>query len=351
MTSNFGPLTGEGTAVTTGTPLKLITELQTQIHRCLDEFVTGEPFALVDFPNIRNVGDSAIWVGEIAYLRSRNVERPAYVCTMHDYSDHDLRAHVPNGPIFIHGGGNFGDLWIGHQDFRERLLERWRGRPIIQFPQSIYYRSKVRATQTARAISRHGAFTLLVRDEESLYFAQKHFDCRAILCPDMALCIGAVLGPEPELPVLALLREDKEKSGWRDPTALKGVPVEDWISEPWLPVRIAQAVGMASALGTMDPMRMRLARFNSAARQRFGRGIRQIGRARTLVTDRLHVHILSLLLGRPHAVLDNAYGKIGRFMAAFAGRTPLAYRAQSLADAVEWARKQGSNESAVRSAA
>jgi pyruvyl transferase EpsO len=59
-----------------------------------------------------------------------------------------------------------------------------------------------------------------------------------------------------------------------------------------------------------------------------------------VVTDRLHVHILSLLQGKAHAVLDNSYGKIARFMAAFTGTTDLAYRARSLPDAIEWARAQ-----------
>ncbi|MGO7998139.1 exopolysaccharide biosynthesis protein, partial [Rhizobium ruizarguesonis] len=58
------------------------------------------------------------------------------------------------------------------------------------------------------------------------------------------------------------------------------------------------------------------------------------------VTDRLHVHICSLLLGLPHAVLDNIYGKILRFMNAFSGGTDLSYKATSLEDGIEWARGQ-----------
>ncbi len=333
------------------TPFKLIADLQSRIHSCLDEFITGEPLAIVDFPNIRNVGDSAIWLGEWAYLMSRKVRRPAYVSTMHDFSDAELDARTSSGPIFIHGGGNFGDIWVAHQDFRERILKRWPGRPVIQFPQSIHYKSQERADETARVIDRHGNFTLLVRDEESRAFAEKRFNCRVMLCPDMALCIGPLRGnAEPELPVLAMLREDLEKAGTHDLSLLHGVPVEDWISEPWLPVRLAKAMGMAGAIATFDPMQVRLGRFNAAARQRFGRGIRQIGRARAIVTDRLHVHILSLLLGRPHAVLDNSYGKIARFMAAFTGGTDLTYRATSLADALEWARSR-STDANVRSAA
>jgi exopolysaccharide biosynthesis predicted pyruvyltransferase EpsI len=319
--------------------LTLIDELQAKVHACLSEFFTGAPFALVDFPNIRNVGDSAIWLGEIAYL-DRLHASPSYVSEMRDFSPAALNARVPEGPIFIHGGGNFGDIWLGHQNFRERILRTWPGRPVIQFPQSIHYSSLTRAEETARVIAAHRNFTLLVRDEESLQFANKHFDCRTLLCPDMALCIGAFEPPRPEIPILAMLREDREKASPHDLSAFPGIPVEDWISEPFLPVRLAKARGITSALGSLDPQRMRLGKFNAAARQRFGRGMRQIGRGRVVVTDRLHVHILSLLQGKPHAVLDNSYGKIARFMAAFTGTTELAYRASSLRDAIEWARAQ-----------
>src|SRR5690606_13777372 len=118
------------------------------------------------------------------------------------------------------------------------------------------------------------------------------------------------------------------------------VPVEDWITESRSRVRLAKAIGAASAVLTLQPDELALKTLDAAARNRFGRGIAQIARGAALVTDRLHVHICSLLLGRPHAVLDNSYGKIRRFMDAFSGDTALCYRASSLADAIDWAREQ-----------
>ncbi|WP_276524270.1 polysaccharide pyruvyl transferase family protein, partial [Enterobacter hormaechei] len=47
------------------------------------------------------------------------------------------------------------------------------------------------------------------------------------------------------------------------------------------------------------------------ARRRVERGLRLLSRGERIVTDRLHGHILSLLLGIPHVVLDNDYGKLG----------------------------------------
>ena len=321
--------------------LDLIAGLKGMIHDCLKDHVsTDEPLAILDFPDIRNCGDSAIWLGEMAYLREQFGKRPAYVSRMDDFSAEDLEQIMPTGPIFIHGGGNFGDLWDAHQDFRERVLERFPDRPIVQFPQSIHYKSQERVQESARAIGRHKNFLLLVRDEESREFAEKHFDCQVRLCPDMAFCIGPVEPAQPQFPVLAMLRSDLEKSIDTDGAANPGIPQEDWISESATSVRVSKAFGATSALLSLKPAEIRLRKLDAAAHNRFRRGIRQISRGRAVVTDRLHVHICSLLLGRPHAVLDNNYGKIRRFMAAFSGGSDLSYKATSLDDGITWARAQ-----------
>jgi pyruvyl transferase EpsO len=328
--------------------LALIARLQDTIHGRLKAHIpSDEPVAILDFPDIRNCGDSAIWLGEMAYLKARYGKRPAYVSRMDDFSAEDLERAMPAGPIFIHGGGNFGDIWGAHQDFRECVLERFPDRAVIQFPQSIHYQSARRIEESARAIGRHRNFTLMVRDEESKAFAEKHFDCAVDLCPDMAFAIGPVEPTPAEFPVLAMLRADREKAGDADLSAWPDLPVEDWISESAASVRAAKAFGAASALLALKPAQRRLAKLDAAAHNRFRRGIRQISRGQAIVTDRLHVHICSLLIGRPHAVLDNSYGKVRRFMAAFSGGTDLSHLAASLDDGIAWARRRADVKAAA----
>ncbi|AGB74903.1 MULTISPECIES: polysaccharide pyruvyl transferase family protein [Rhizobium] len=320
---------------------QLIAKLDNMIHDCLKDYISNdEPLAILDFPDIRNCGDSAIWLGEMAYLNRRYGKRPAYVSRIDDFSPEQLDRTMPTGPIFIHGGGNFGDIWDAHQDFRERVLERFPNRQVIQFPQSIHYKSQARIEESARVIGRHKHFVLLVRDEESKEFAHKHFDCEVRLCPDMAFSIGPIRPEAPEFPVLAMLRSDLEKVGEANLSAYPDIPKEDWTTESAKRVRISKAIGAATALMALKPAEIRLRKLDAAAHNRLRRGIRQISRGQAIVTDRLHVHICSILLGRPHAVLDNSYGKIRRFMAAFSGGTDLAYRATSLDDGIAWARHQ-----------
>jgi pyruvyl transferase EpsO len=60
--------------------------------------------------------------------------------------------------------------------------------------------------------------------------------------------------------------------------------------------------------------------FDSMARERVEFGYSVVSSGRVLVTDRLHGHILALLLEVPHVVVDTGYGKIRRFNEAFSGR-------------------------------
>jgi exopolysaccharide biosynthesis predicted pyruvyltransferase EpsI len=303
--------------------------------------VGGEAaFALVDFPEHANVGDSAIWVGTTAYFSTHRAREPRYVASIDSYSEGALRAAVPEGPIFVHGGGNFGDLWPRHQEFREHLLDRFPDREIIQLPQSIHYDDPAGAEATARAIGRHGKFRLFVRDQPSYDFAAARFDCQISLCPDMALFIGALEREAPAVDVFYLLRTDKERS-IREDAGRAGYTfqVADWLVERRLSVEAPRLLGVLRGMrrGGWDRLALRAASYEAAARARVLRGCRLLSCGRVVITDRLHAHLLSLLLGIPHAVLDNSYGKLGRFLDAWTGGAAGVHYATSTDDAEDWA--------------
>src|SRR3546814_20880433 len=102
---------------------------------CSSDLLPSGKLALVDFPDHSNVGDSAIWLGEMAYLRKNN-RLPAYHSAIADFDDEACRAAIGDGPILIHGGGNMGTLWPKHEAFRPPLLRPHRGHPIVTMPQS-----------------------------------------------------------------------------------------------------------------------------------------------------------------------------------------------------------------------
>lgn len=294
----------------------------------------GQDFALLDIPEHGNIGDSAIHAGELSFFDAHVRRRAKCVCTWNADMDR-LSGQLPaEGPIFLHGGGNFGDLWQNHQTFRHAVLDRFRGRKIVQLPQSIHYRDPAGIAETARLIAAHGNFTLLVRDRPSHDLARQHFDCEVVLCPDAAMMLWKIdTGIAPQADVLVALRDDVEavQDDARD-WLRSHYPSRDWVDvDVWtLPIRTVWKL-VRSLPDNRLGMAWREAMYRHQSRKRVMAGARQLAQGRLIVTDRLHMHIISSLIRRPHVVLDNSYGKIGRYIEAF-GQDDLTTRVTSLDD-------------------
>lgn len=311
---------------------QLADELASRFADTLDAVLPPGPPALVDFPDHSNVGDSAIWLGEMAYLRSRG-RMPAYLSALADFDDAEAVKAIGEGPILIHGGGNMGTVWPKHEAFRLHLLRTHRGRPIVQLPQSIHYADPTAAAEMASAIAAHGRFTLLVRDARSFDFAQRHFGCPVHLCPDAALMLGRQQRLAPEVPVFALLRTDHERAAEAEEPLPPGIAAGDWLDEDPAQKRYLRLSLKLHRLVTRDPMARRALRQRRLAEWRLRRGLTMLSRGEMVVTDRLHAHILSLLLDIPHVLLDNSYGKVAGFAGQWTGSYEGLLRAESRADA------------------
>jgi exopolysaccharide biosynthesis predicted pyruvyltransferase EpsI len=303
----------KGPHLTSASADHVVATLADRFASTLDRVLPAGDLALVDFPDHSNVGDSAIWLGEIAYLR-RAGRMPAYVSALGTHDDAAMAAAIGAGTILIHGGGNFGTLWPKHEAFRLQMLRRHRDRAIVQMPQSIHYDAPERADEMAAAIRDHGRFTLLVRDAKSLAFARARFDCAVELCPDAALMLGRLPRPARAVtPVFALLRTDHERANGVDADPPAGVIADDWLEED---TRERSRIRMALKLRRLvvrDPQARQLSRQRMLAEWRVRRGLAMLAQGETVVTDRLHAHILSLLLDIPHVLLDNSYGKVAGF--------------------------------------
>lgn len=300
------------------------------------------PYALIDFPDHPNVGDSAIWMGTRAWTEAALGRAPALVAPM---ADGLAGLEAVDGAVLLHGGGNFGDVWPAHQDYRIAVLDARKGRPVIQMPQSIHFAEPARIDATARAIDAHGAFTLLVRDRESLALAEARFPCDVRLCPDMAFGMGPLRRRgAADLDVLLVLRTDHERVTESAGRLPPGWLLTDWMEDtPGLYDRITRQtrIGALLSLNPRELSRAARARrfYDAIAEERVERGLRLLSRARFVITDRLHVHILSTLLGIPHVFLDNSYGKIRRLSQAFGTAWQGATAARTLDEARDIAQR------------
>jgi exopolysaccharide biosynthesis predicted pyruvyltransferase EpsI len=305
----------------------------------------GSRCALISFPHHSNVGDSAIWLGERDVLRTLKV-RLVYTCDIRSYCKKDLADAIGDGTILLHGGGNLGDLWPEYQDFRETVIGDFPNNKVIQLPETMGFRRSENLQRTQRVFDKHPGLTLLLRDQRSLASAREAFEARSLLCPDMAFGMGRTIAPVgASVPILWLRRSDIESTEL--PLGLEAADIEvtDWLDEDrsrWtgLPAylsfrfihsltwRLGHRVNRGPALALA---------YDRLARRRVHRGCTLLSHGRVVITDRLHGHILSLLLSLPHVLLDNNYGKVSAFFQTWTAKSRLANWADSPEEAIELA--------------
>ncbi|HEY1386022.1 MAG TPA: polysaccharide pyruvyl transferase family protein [Dongiaceae bacterium] len=320
--------------------------LNAHLSQRIDETVApliagrAERICIIDPPGYANVGDSAIFLGELAFLRRNFPETRIDFFDTSNYTPACDRFIREASVIVLQGGGNFGEIWPRHHKIRMRILERFAGQPIVQLPQSISFTTRAAIDAAARAIERQSDFTLLVRDRRSHAFAERHFACRTVLCPDMAFALGDLARAPASLDFLCLLRQDKEVAADHSRLlqvlgALGGsLDVADWIEAPWS--RLGRRDNDLGRMWRKRPWTIGLTRsFAFRLRERYALerlayGIGLLSRGSMVITDRLHAHVLCCLLGVRHLLLDSLDGKVSALYEAWTKESTMARLVRSM---------------------
>lgn len=280
-------------------------------------------YVLFGLPYHNNIGDTLIWEGELVLLHTLPY-RCLHSCGFNSYPDKPLKNK--GILILVHGGGYIGDVW---RKGWQQVLDCMRMNPdnkIVVLPNTVHYDDKSLIAADAEILARCRDLTLCLRDSRSLRLAREYFPTvRSILVPDMAFCIEPAYlkkwAVEPVKDTLLLKRLDKELSGTVIPAAVARFQpeVHDWPTlerlipeEKWFQ-RVRRR---AERLGKRVP---RMAPFTDWLYRVWYRplmtatGIRFVSSYRRIYTTRLHVMILSVLLGREVHLIDNSYGKLSTF--------------------------------------
>ncbi len=345
--------------------------LQQQFHQAMAQIDYCGPCAVLDAPRYPNLGDHLIWLGSVLYLTTVKQCAVNYTADLLDFDAAALAQQLPEGPIFLLGGGNFGDLWPHHQAFRERIIAQYPDRPIVILPQTLYFQRPKALAKARRVLNAHPNLTLFVRDRTSYDIACQAFEnCRVLLSPDAAFHLTPLADFDTETVPAGLLyhrRTDTEQKAAVTLPKLSGLSltVSDWPSyeDHWLYdnhwllrpsqgwVEVAKRLLQVRALGhgyrslwqrrfrhpqawrslhrwetALRPDAVFDATYN-AARQRqswsfIHSAIYQFRRYQAVVTDRLHGHILCTLLNIPHVFLPNSYHKNQGFYEAWTAPLP-----------------------------
>lgn len=321
--------------------MKDIEQLKNQIKKNLIHEIDSD-YCLIDIPNYYNIGDILIWQGELDFLKNIPHYKQKYSCSMHFFNRNKINK---KDLILLQGGGNFGDLWGGHQDFREYILNHFPHNKIIIFPQTVYFHNNNNLTKSVNIFSNHKDVIICARDYKSFNFLNKYFTKnKIILIPDMAFWMSLNIIEKRDNTVrrvLFLKRTDRELKEEFDIPFIKNIEITDW---PTYNSRYYEAIHLLTLqtnkiiskfinslkLSSKNVLtdQYGFIQFNSKEKYA-GMGIDFLHRYDLIITTRLHGHILATLLGIPNIILDNSYGKNKDFYNTWMKDNPLCYFAEN----------------------
>jgi pyruvyl transferase EpsO len=238
----------------------------------------------------------------------------------------------PGSTVYLHGGGNFGDMWPDFHTKRLAIIEALHRYRVVVLPQTMWFRSGRVDDRTRQIVDGHPDITLWFRDRESFELGRASVDAAVGLAPDMALALGPQLRKDPaRVPVLWLGRTDRERRGDQPAPDAPDVEVTDWpgTQGPGAHTPVAGGALFAAVRATrllpapLHPLAAATGHgLSSLCDVRRARGLSILSRGRVVVTDRLHGHILSCLLGLPHVLVESGYGKVSRFHDSWTASLP-----------------------------
>jgi len=286
----------------------------------------SRPVVYLDYPVHNNVGDLLIHQGADAFLEDHNYSVLGRF-SMHDFtrrgrddeaslvlksSIRDLDALVKRGCVIVlHGGGNFGDIWPQFQIFRELIIARYPGTPIVVLPQTIHFGNAVQRERSARLLSAHQHLHIFVRDRESLTFLREA-GVSGGLMPDMAHQLWGrpeLAAPRSEHGTLVVRRRDRESRNMARAAQFDWDELNGGVSRFMLrALRKWQIID--------NPLRHAVSNYALWRVYRDSLVARAVARFRpyaVIDTDRLHGMILAALMNKEVRYSEGSYGKLQRY--------------------------------------
>jgi len=282
----------------------VLAALQKELVTAVEPFFDESECELFDFPDYANVGDSAIYLGELDLISRMGVN----IRDVHSLATFSRNYESVSTHVLFQGGGNLGGLYPNFDAFRLMVLDNLSSdHKFLVLPQSIS-KSDDTIMSGYQLIAQKKEVTFLARDHSTAKILGS-WGLRHRLAPDAAHFLGPIECPAPVRKYVVLKRTDDESA-----VIDKLEKTEDWLTE-----------GFRAELGTklrsLGRFSTRLARTMALSKEksfdiassRLDRGVLQLSRGETIVTDRLHAMIIGLQMGRQVIAIDNSHKKLSNY--------------------------------------
>ena len=284
------------------------------------------PIALVGFPETANCGDHATWLGEKRLLEALSLAA-AYECSAHSYDPDQMRKAIGGGTILMHGGSNFGDRHTAYHEFRLRVLDDFPNNKVIVFPHHVTYLDNDYLQRTSALIGRHPDVTLFARSLMTQHLLARHLgpSTRVELAPDLAFMLGPqTRSADPAYDVVWIARTDAARAGDQTEVAAR---LSSQAAEKFLLPRYPDGIEVNFVIKQRPPTVLltdwfslffeneaartgiRTLSFDAQSQVYLSRALHIISLGHIVITDRLLAHVLCLLLGIPHVLINDESGK------------------------------------------
>ena len=313
------------------------------------------PIGLIGFPETANCGDHATWLGEKRLLAALGLSC-AYECSARTYDPDQMRKTLADGTILMHGGSDFGDRHTAYHEFRLKVLDDFTGNKVIVFPHHVTYLDNDYLHRTSALVGRHPDVTLFARSLMTQHLLARHFSptARVELAPDLAFMLGKQTpSAEPLYDVVWIARTDSARAGDQTEVAAR---LASQAAEKFLLPRFADGIEVNFVVKQRPPTvvltdwfslffeneqartAIRKLPFDAQSEVFLARAIHILSLGHIVITDRLLAHILCLLLGVPHILLNDESGKNWHFHETWTREEGLCRLARTPAEAWGFAR-------------
>lgn len=182
---------------------------KSEIENQLLPLFRSKKCAILDAPTYSNVGDQLIWAGMESFFLNNHIEC-VHRCTCDTFLYKGLSIDTV---VCLVGGGNFGDMWRGLQELKNKIVQLYPNNKVVIFPQSVFYNDNSLLEFDSEILAKHKDLYICARDTNSFKFLKKHFKNHVLLVPDMALYLSfnQLQSLDQCNKILLMQREDKEK--------------------------------------------------------------------------------------------------------------------------------------------